>query len=176
LFGLANKQGGAAPMGQRYWAGGLPSVEMDPDYASFASQILDRVDVHMKAWDRKRPLFLAPQLNANVAGLDEFKKVVDALKGNAEVTFVRADQLFQLMRAASPNPIGLAPGPDSHRAWSTGPVLLFGSPLRPFGRGTRTGCGTSGVADGQAVWEYLDVSGRKGRIPLASGAWIEPAR
>lgn len=35
-------------------------------------------------------MFIAPQLNSNVAGLEELRKVVDA--------FVRADQLFQLMR------------------------------------------------------------------------------
>ena len=109
VLGIANKQGGGAPVGARYWIGGLASVEMDPDYASFGSQIIDRIKLHLSEWDRKRPLFLAPQLNANVAGLDELKKVIDAFAGDSEVVFVRADQLFQAMRADNPAVISLAP-------------------------------------------------------------------
>jgi hypothetical protein len=102
VLGMANHQAGGAPSGQRWWKGGMPSVHMDPDYASFGSQIIDRIQIHMKAWDRKGPLFLAPQLNANVATLDEFKIVVDHFKDSANVVFVTADQLFQAMRAVNP--------------------------------------------------------------------------
>ncbi|MDB5102955.1 MAG: hypothetical protein JWP91_644 [Fibrobacteres bacterium] len=111
LLGVVNKQDVVAPRGARYWTGGLPSVEMAPDYASFASQILPEIRGRMGSWTRSRPLFIAPQLNANVAGLEEFKIVYDSLKSNPEVVFVRADQLFQAMRAANPGTIGLAPAP-----------------------------------------------------------------
>lgn len=104
VLGMANHQAGGAPSGHRWWKNGMPSVHMDPDYASFGSQIIDRIRIHMKAWDRKGPLFLAPQLNANVATLDELKIVVDHFADSTNVVFVTADQLFQSMRAANPTP------------------------------------------------------------------------
>ena len=96
-------------------------MEMAPDYASFASQIIPELNGRIAAWDRKRPLFLAPQLNANVAGLDELKLVVDAFAGVDDVEFVRADQLFQLMRSANPGPVGLAPSAQGHGPQVIGP-------------------------------------------------------
>lgn len=107
LLGMAQFGG---PLGARYWKGGLPTLDMLPTYASIASQVLegqDGITGRMAAWDRKKPIFMAPQLNANVAGLGEFKKVYDALKDNPDVEFVRADQLFQLMRQADPAATGL---------------------------------------------------------------------
>jgi hypothetical protein len=105
LLGLANKQGGGAPKGLHYWARGIASVEMAPDYASFASQIIPEINSRMTAWNRSQPLFMAPQLNANVSGLDEMKLVYDAFKNNPEVVFVRADQLFQLMKIGTPTKV-----------------------------------------------------------------------
>jgi hypothetical protein len=101
-LGMANHQAGGAPAGEHWWTGGMPSVYMDPDYASLGSQIIDRIRIHMREWDRKSPLFLACQLNANVAELDEFKAVVDFFADSANVAFVTADQLFQAMRKANP--------------------------------------------------------------------------
>jgi hypothetical protein len=112
VLGFANHQAGGAPAGQRWWTGGMPSVYMDPDYASLGSQIIDRIRIHMGEWDRKGPLFLAAQLNANVANLDQFKVVVDYFADSANVVFVTADQLFQAMRKAAPTGIAiLSPGP-----------------------------------------------------------------
>lgn len=109
LLGLANKQDAVAPRGTRYWNTGLPSVHMTPDYASFGHQANGEIDGLMKNWDRTKPLFVAGQLNANVAGLDELKAIYDTYKDNPEVVFVRADQLFQLMRLANPGPIPILP-------------------------------------------------------------------
>lgn len=111
LLGMANKQGGAAPMGARKWTGGLVSLEMAPDYASFGSQIIDEVTARMRVWNRSEPLFIAPQLNANAAGLEEMRKVVDAFADDTGVVFVRADQLFQLMRGGGLG-TGIAPAPS----------------------------------------------------------------
>jgi hypothetical protein len=100
------------PLGVHVWKKGIASVDMLPTYASFASQILegqDGINTRLAAWNKSKPMFIAPQLNANVAGLPEFRKVYDALKANPDVVFVRADQLFQLIRLANGG-TGVGPG------------------------------------------------------------------
>ena len=68
LLGLATF---GNPLGVHHWKNGLPSVDMLPTYASFASQVLegqDGIKARVAARDRSKPMFIAPQLNANVAG------------------------------------------------------------------------------------------------------------
>jgi len=101
LLGLATFGG---PVGVNLWKKDLASMDMLPTYASSASQVLEGADgltARMAAWTRKQPMFAAPQVNANVAGLPELHKVYDALKDDPDVVFVRADQLFQLIRTAN---------------------------------------------------------------------------
>jgi hypothetical protein len=130
LLGMANHthHEPAPPLGLRYWAGGLPSLDMTPDYASFGSQAIGEIGPKLAAWNKSRPLFIASQLNANVAGLEELKVVYDAYRSNPDVVFVRADQLFQLMRMANPSPIRL--GSQAKSAPPHG--LFWGSPSIPW--------------------------------------------
>jgi hypothetical protein len=107
MLGMANHihHDPVPPVGLRYWAGGIPSLDMTPDYASLASQAVGEIGPKLTAWNRTSPLFIASQLNTNVAGLDQMRIIYDTYRTNPDVVFVRADQLFQLMRMANPTPI-----------------------------------------------------------------------
>lgn len=120
MLGMANHQHGEplAPRGFKRWSGGMVSVDMTPDYASFAHQAISELDGKRRDWDRKAPLYLAAQLNANVAGIDELKKVYDHYQDSADVVFLRADQLFQLMRGSGTSALGPSPRGKSARGWT----------------------------------------------------------
>jgi hypothetical protein len=78
--------------------------------------------------------------------------------------------LFQLMRAANPNPVGLSPLPFAGRARDAGPGLLIGGPGQSFGRSGPAGLRPSSYPG------FQDVSGKHAGKPGAFGAWIGIAR